>query len=76
MQVSKITDTFWIATERVIIQGLPNPIEPPIYFCFFKTSEPNSIALGEMLRDANKRPIVFSSHEEALAYIQQFQRRQ
>ena len=75
MQASQITDTFWIATERVIIQGSSEAIEPPVYFCFIKASEPNSLVLGEMLRDANKRPIVFSSHEEALAYIQQFQRR-
>ena len=62
MQVSKITDSLWIATESVIIQGLSIPIEPPVFFCFVKTSEPNSILLGEMIRDASKRPIVFNSH--------------
>ena len=75
MQVSKITETFWIATERVIIQGSPEPIDPPVFFCFVKTSEPNPIVLGEMLRDANRRPIVFNSHDEALAYVRQFQYR-
>jgi len=72
MQVSKITDSLWIATESVIIQGLSIQIEPPVFFCFVKTSEPNSILLGEMIRDASKRPIVFNSHDEAVTYVRQF----
>lgn len=72
MNVSKITDSLWIATESVIIQGSSTPIEPPVFFCFVKNSEPNPILLGEMIRDASKRPIVFNSHEEALSYVTQF----
>ena len=72
MQVSKITVFLWITTESVIIRGLPIPIDPPVFFCFVKASEPNSILLGGMIRDASKRPKVFNSHDEAVTYVKQF----
>ncbi len=50
------------STDRSIIENKKE------YLCYFKYSEPTQIFLGELLRDVDKRPMLFESVDIARDY--------
>lgn len=63
----------WLSIDQLRIYNPDNvTIElKDEFLCFFKLSEPTPLILGELFRDNNNRPMVFSSISEATMYAQE-----
>jgi hypothetical protein len=73
----KINNTdVWLYIQRLTvyekINGLMQLNEKEEYLCYIKLSPPTEIIFGELIRDEQKKPKLFSTPEEAEIYAIKF----
>lgn len=65
----KIKDrSVWLAIDqlRMYSQDLNCIEDRPEYMCYFKLTEPTPIIYGELLRDQEAKPILFTTIDDAI----------
>jgi len=62
--------TIWLSIDQLRIYLADHNITElkEEFLCYFKTTEPTPLILGELFRDENRKPLLFNSIDHATEY--------